>query len=115
MTEQRTPYQQLRQIDYAIGRFGSAANLDEQTTVARKSFEILRRNTRRALDTLKDYEMLELEEDNLKQAKVLPKAVKTLQTLRDSLLKASEYELVGAVDVALMSAEIDELIDRLGK
>jgi hypothetical protein len=110
---ERTPYQQVRQIDFTIGRLGSAANLDEQSTVARKSFETLRRNARRSQDTLKDYEMFELEQDTAKQAKALPKAIHSLQTLRDSLLKASEYDLVGAVDVAQMSAEIDELISRL--
>lgn len=115
MAEQRTPYQQVRQIGYTIGRFGSVANLDEQSTAARKSFETLRRNVRRAQDVLKDYEMLAMEEGTLKQAQLLPKAVKALHTVREGLLKASEYELVGAVEVAQISAEIDELVDRLHK
>jgi hypothetical protein len=110
---ERNPYQQLRQIDYAINRFGMAANLDEQPNNARRAFDGLRQSARKSLAVLKDYEMLELEEDTRKQAALLPKAVKSLGSLRDSLLKASEYELVGAVDVAQMSAEIDELIDRL--
>jgi len=33
--------------------------------------------------------------------------------LRAGILKASEYDLVGAVDVAQISAQLDELIDRL--
>jgi len=114
MSQHRTPYQQVRQIDYAIGRFGAAINLDEQSPAARKSFEILRRNSRRSLDVLKDYEMLELEEDILKQAKALPKAVKSLSVLRESLLKASEYDLISAIDVAQLSVEIDELISGFG-
>ena len=110
---ERTPYEQLRQIGFAINRFGAAADLDVQSTAARRSFEVLRRNVLRAQDMLKDYEMFELEDDTLKQAQLLPKVVKALQTLRDSLLKASEYELIGAVDVAQISAEVDELIDKL--
>jgi hypothetical protein len=108
-----SPYQQLRQIGFTINRFGVAADLDMQSTAARRSFEALRRNIQRAQDVLKDYEMFELEEDTRKQAQLLPKAVKALQTLRDSLLKASEYDLIGAVDIAQISAEIDELADKL--
>jgi hypothetical protein len=110
---ERSPYQQIRQIDFAINRFGMDANLDSQSNVARRSFDALRRSSKASLAILKDYEMLELEEDTRKQMLALPKAVASLGKLRDSLLKASEYELVGAVDVAQMSAEIDELIDRL--
>lgn len=110
---ERTPYQQLRQIGFVINRFGVAAGLDAQDAPARRSFEVLRRNVQRAQDTLKEYEMFELEEDTLKQAQVLPKAVKALQLLREGLLKASEYDLISAVDVAQISAEIDELVDKL--
>lgn len=108
-----TPYQQLKQIGFALNRFGAAADLDAQSTAARRSFEALRRNVQRAQDILKDYEMFELEEDTFKQTQILPKAIKALQVLRDSLLKASEYDLIGAVDVAQISAEIDELVDKL--
>jgi hypothetical protein len=110
---EQTPYQRLRQIGFAINRFGAAADLDAQSAPARRSFEALRRSVRRAQDMLKDYEMFELEEDTLKQARLLPETVKALQALRDNLLKASEYELIGAVDVGQISAEIDELIDKL--
>lgn len=108
----RSPYEQLKQIGFAVNRFGAAADWDEQGTAARRSFEVLRRNVQRAQDVLKDYEMLELEEDTHKQAQLLPKVTKSLHTVRDSLLKVSEYELIGAIDVAQISVEIDELIDK---
>lgn len=110
---ERSPYEQLRQVGFSVNRFGAAVDWDMQSTAARRSFEGLRRNVQHAQDTLKDYEMFELEEDTAKQARLLPKAIKCLQAVRDSLLKVSEYDLIGAVDVAQISVEIDELIDKL--
>jgi hypothetical protein len=108
----RSPYEQLRQVGFAVNRFGAATDWDMQSAAARHSFEVLRRNVRRAQDVLKDYEMFELEEDIRKQAQLLPKVTKSLHSVRDSLLKVSEYELIGAVDVAQISVGIDELIDK---
>jgi hypothetical protein len=109
----QTPYQQLRQIEASVNRFGNAIDRDAQTAASMRSFEALRRDVRLARDTLKDYEMFELEEDTRKQAKLLPQAIKSLEKVRASLLKASEYELISAIDVAQLSAELDELIDKL--
>lgn len=110
---ERTPYEQLRQIGFVINRIAIAADIDAQSSAARKSMDTLKRSVRRAQDVLKEYEMLAMEEDTLKQAQVLPKAVKALQIVRESILKASEYELIGAVDVGQICAEVDELIDKL--
>jgi hypothetical protein len=110
---ERSPYQQLRQLGYAINRFGNDADLDRQPIQARRSFDVLKRNVRSAQDRLKDYENAEFEQDVKLQIQVLPKAVQALEKTRDSLLKASEFELVGAVDVAHISSELDELIRRL--
>jgi hypothetical protein len=108
-----TPYQQLRQIGFSINRVGMSINQDGYGITERRAFEALRRNVRSAQDTLKDYEVTEIEEDLALQARLLPKAIKALERVRESLLKASEYDLIGAVDTAQISAELDELIDRL--
>jgi hypothetical protein len=108
-----SPYQQLRRIDFTINGFALAADIDRRSSVERKAFEALRRNARAAQAILKDYEMSEAEEDTRLQLKLLPRAVNGLERMRESLLKASEYDLVGAVDVAQLSAQLDELIDRL--
>lgn len=77
------------------------------------AFESMQKRARAAQRVLKDYEMSESEEDTRAQLRILPKAVKGLEQLRESLLDASQYDLIGAVDVAQQSAQIDELIDRL--
>jgi hypothetical protein len=112
MVEQ-TPYQQLRNFESTVNRLGQAIDFDVHTTAGRRAFESLKREVRVARDMLKDYEMFELEEDLRKQAQLLPRAIKGLEKLRANLLKASEYDLIGAIDVAQLSAQLDELIDKL--
>jgi len=107
-----TPYQQLRQLDFTIKRL-SISNGPDITTAAWRSFEHLKRDMRSALDRMHDYEASALEEDLRMQAKTLPAAIKALEKLRGSLLKASEYDLVSAIQIAQISAELDQLIDRL--
>jgi len=109
----QSPYQQVRQLGFALNRLAVQSDLELRPVAAIKAFDVLKRAARSAQDTLKEYEMFELEEDTRMQAKVLPKAVKSLEKLREAVLKASEYDLIGAVDVALMSAELDGLIVRL--
>ena len=108
-----SPYQQLRQLEFSLRRSVPIEILEEQGPAGRRALEKLQRDVRASKDVMKDYEMFELEEDTRMQARTLPKAVKSLERTRESLLKASEYELVGAADVAQMSAQLDELIDKL--
>jgi hypothetical protein len=112
MSEQ-TPYQQLRQMEMAINRFGISADMDMQSTAGRRSFEALKRDARLARDMLKDYEMFELEEDSRKQMALLPRVIRCLEKLRSSMLKASEYDLISAIDIAQLSSQLDELMDKL--
>jgi len=112
MTE-RTPYQQLRYLETTIKRLATDNDLQAAPAPAQRSFNALLRSCRAAVDRVKDYELSLFEEDLKLQAKALPQATKALQQMRDNLLKTSEYELVGAVDVAQISAEIDELVDKM--
>lgn len=106
-------YQQLRQIEMVLNRLWGGLDTHELDPAGRKSLETVRRQIRAAQAAARDYELAEYEEDTKAQLKLLPKTVKALEQLRSSILKASEYDLVGAVDVAQISAQLDELIDRL--
>jgi hypothetical protein len=110
---ERSAYQQLRQVEFTLNALWGNVELQDLETPARRSLEAVRRQVYSAQVVAKDYEMSESEEDTRAQLKLLPKAVKSLEQLRASILKASEYDLIGAVDIALMSAQLDELIDRL--
>jgi hypothetical protein len=106
-------YQQLRQVEFMLKGFWRNIDLQELETAARKSLEAVRRQVQLAQAVAKDYEFVESEEDTRAQVRLLPKLVKALEQLRTGILKSSEYDLVGAVDVAQLTSQLDELIDRL--
>ena len=108
-----TPYEQLRQLDFTVKRWMMPDDPDITTTAAVRSLDTLKRTSRAAVDRLKDYEMSTIEDNMLMQLKTLPPAIKALEKLRTDLLKASEYDVVSAIDVAQISAQLDELIDSL--
>lgn len=110
---ERSAYQQLRQIEFTLNGLWNGTELQDLEPAARKSVELVKRQVFAAQAAAKDYELSELEEDTRAQLRLLPKAIKTLEQLRAGMLKTSEYELIGVVDVAQLSAELDELIDRL--
>ena len=53
----------------------------------------------------RDYEVSETRDEQLANSK---KAGKYLEQARQAILKASEYDVFGAVDVAQMTAQIDQ-------
>ncbi len=105
-------YQQLRNIGFSINRLWSNMDVQDFEPAARKSIEAVRRCIQAAQSVAKDYEMTEAEEDTKAQLRLMPKLVKALDQLRASILKASEYDLIGVVDVAQLSAELDDLTER---
>lgn len=113
MTMDRTIYQELRQIEFTLVASWRGLDLQELETPARRSIEAVRRQAQLAQAVAKDYEMSAAEEDTRAQLRLLPKIIKALEQLRSAILKASEYELVGPVDVAQLSALVDDQIDRL--
>lgn len=58
----------------------------------------------------RDYEFSEMRDEQLANAK---KARKYLGQARQNILKASEFNVFGAADVAQLSAQIDQLIGEL--
>lgn len=106
-------YQQLRQVEFMLNGFWREIDPQELETGARRSLEAVRRYVQLAQAAAKDYEFVESEEDTRAQIRLLPKVVKALEQLRAGILKSSEYELVGAVDVAQLTSQLDELTERL--
>lgn len=104
----------MRQLDFTVKRLRIPEDdfLGTEASAVR-ALEGLKRSVGDALHTLRDYELSAVEEDIRLQARILPKAVKSLETLRERLLKASEFNIVGPADVAQISAQLDELVDSL--
>lgn len=106
----RSPYQQLRQVEFLVQGWRPHADASRG---AHKAYDGLYRRVQLTTAVLRDYELSESEEDTRAQLRTLPKAVKSLEQLRESVLYASEYDLIGVVDVAQLTSQLDELIDRL--
>lgn len=106
-------YQQLRQVEFMLKGFWRNIDLQDLETSSRKSLEVVRQQLQLAQAVAKDYEFVESEEDTRAQVRLLPKVIKALEQLRAGILKSSEYDLVGAVDVAQLTSQLDELTDRL--
>lgn len=105
-----SPYRAIRQLQFFVQ---SRRPDNDALPAAQKAYDNLLRQVHQAQHVLRDYELSAVEEDTRTQLRLLPKAVKSLEALRAGLLKASEYELVGAVDVAQYTAGLDQMIDRL--
>lgn len=106
-------YQQLRQVEFGLNRLWNGVDAALLEVPARRSLEAVRRHVRQAQALARDYEISEAEEDTRLQIRLLPRLIKGLEQLRIAILKASEYDLIGAVDVAQQTAQLDASIERL--
>ncbi len=109
--ENRSAYQQLRQIESAIKLLRPDADVGGGLAV-QKAFETLQKQVSKAQQAIRDYDLTESEKDVKARLRILARAVKSLEQLRESILTASQYDIIGVVDVAQMSAQLDEIIDR---
>src|ERR1051326_5696103 len=105
---ERTIYQELRQIEFTVVSLWNGMDLQDLETPARRSIEAFRKQVQITRAVAKDYEMAEAEEDVIALIRLLPRLTKALEQLRATVLKASEYDLIGAVDVAQLSVQLDE-------
>lgn len=106
--EAKSPYQHLRQVEFTVQ--GLRPEWDAARP-AHKAFDALLRQVQASQHALRDYE---LAEDDVKaQTRLLPRGIRSIEGVRANILKASEFELIGAVEVAQLTAQLDELIDRL--
>ena len=108
--EPRSPYQQLRQIELTARSWRPEPDAGRP---AQRSYDALQRRLQLAVAAVRDYDMSAAEEDTRAQVRLLPRAVKGMEGVREAILAASEHDVVGAVDVAQVSAQLDELIAKL--
>jgi hypothetical protein len=106
--EALSPYQQLRQVEFTVQGLRPGW---EAARPAQKAYDALLRQVQASQHALRDYELSV--DDARAQARLLPRGIKSIEGVRAGILKASEFELIGAVQVAHMTAQLDELIDRL--
>lgn len=81
-------------------------NLNEVSEKGRKAVAELRQNLSDAKIYALDYELSETRDEQLGNAK---KSKSFLSKARQCILKASEHDVFSAIDVAHLSAQIDQL------
>jgi hypothetical protein len=101
---------QAKELERQIGSILSAYDITELPIRERELASALKHQLIDARLGTQEYEYAQTREQQVRAAK---EAKGHLEELRKTIVKASEYNLFGAVDVALASARIEQIISRL--
>ena len=100
-----TPSGLVKQIDGQVDRIVRQLNWNGANQRVRVAIAELRQNLGDARIYSQDYELSEMREEQLDNAK---KAKKYLSLARRQILRASEFDVFSAIDVAHLTAQIDQ-------
>jgi hypothetical protein len=100
-----SPANLVKQVDGQVSRILRQTDMREIGEKARKALAELAQDLRDAKMYTRDYELSEMREEQLDNAK---KAKKWLDKARAAILRASEFNVFNAVDVAHLTAQIDQ-------
>jgi activator of HSP90 ATPase len=96
----------VKQIDLQVNMILRKADWDEVGEKARKAVAELRQNLADAKVYAQDYELSEMRDEQLDNAK---KAKEWLEQARQQILRASEFNVFGPIDVAHLTAQIEQV------
>lgn len=105
-----SPSSVVKQVDNQISMILRKVNLRQLADREAKLLASLRQNLTDARIYAHDYELSEMREEQLANAK---RAKKFLEQARQQILRASEHNIFGPVDVAHLTAQIDQVKDEL--
>jgi len=111
LVNSKSPSAQVKDIEGQINRILRSVDIGEIAEKGRRAINELKQNLIDARIYSQDYELSEMRQEQLDNAK---KAKKWLNASRTQILRASEFEVFGAIDVAQLSAEIETVIEDLG-
>jgi hypothetical protein len=106
--ENQSPFLLTKQLETQLNSTLSQIDVYDLPAKEAKLINTLKRDIVDARLDTRDYELSETREEQLKNAKV---AKKRLEHIRKNILAASEYNVFGPVDVAQLSAQIEQIID----
>jgi activator of HSP90 ATPase len=96
----------VKQIDLQVNMILRKTDWDEVGEKARKAVAELRQNLADAKVYAQDYELSEMRDEQLDNAK---KAKEWLEQARQQILRASEFNVFGPIDVAHLTAQIEQV------
>lgn len=103
-------YQQARELETQVGAILSAYDVSELPVNERNLVSKLKNGLVDARLDTRDYEYAQTRSEQLRAAK---DGRKRFEQLRRLIVRASEYNLFGAVDVAQLSAGIEQITSHL--
>lgn len=103
-------YTRAKQIEAAIAKLLSGIDVSELQPPVRKLVSELKRGATDARLDVRDYELADTRTEQLREA---DKAKARLTTMRERILGASQHGMIGPVEVAELSANIDILLAAL--
>lgn len=103
-------FSQTKALDVHIHGILSVIDVDALMPDEREVIALIKRQLGDARLDVRDYEYAETRQD---QIRLKDAARSTLQAVQKMVLKASEYNIFGAIDVAHISARIEQIIKRL--
>ena len=102
--------QQIRDIASHIGVILSAQDVDILTHEERALLATIKRQVADARLDVRDYDYADTRAEQLRHATA---GKKNLDTVLKNILKASEYNMFGPVDIAQLSAQIEDVKEKL--
>jgi hypothetical protein len=100
-----SPSALIKQVDNQINMILRKLNLRQVSDREVKLLASLRQNLSDARIYAHDYELSETREEQVENSK---KAQKFLESVRQQILRASEFNIFGPIDVAHLSAQLDQ-------
>lgn len=105
-----SPFLAIKDVEGQLKRILRLVDVDTLEPAARKVIADTRLTIVDTRLDIRDYELSETREEQLKKA---VEGKKRVEELRKLILKASEYNIVGSVDVAHLSAQLEQIHERL--
>lgn len=101
-----SPSTSVKQIENQVSRILRQTDWQQVSDKGRKAVNELHQDLADAKIYVSDYELSEMREEQVDNAK---KAKKYLDKSRQAILRASEFDVFGPIDVAHLTAQIDQL------
>lgn len=108
--DNKSPFQRIKEVEAQVRVILTRVDMDALPHAQRELILLIKRQASDAKLDLRDYGMAETKADQTRFAR---EAQKRLELLQKKIIAASEYNLFSAIDVAQLSANLQQVITDL--
>lgn len=108
--DNQSPFLLMKSLETQLSGVLSALDVHSLPAGERKVISLLRREIPDARLDIRDYELSETRDEQLQNMR---QAHERLETIRRNILAASEYNIFSAIDVAQLTAQLEQIKDNL--